>query len=90
MVLPVRPSSYDLTRWSGLWTEDLARKPWGDHFSHFARAITQSPDRPRSFHPFNHPFWIAKPSSPIPGRWKGLGEVPWGLKLQQGQCLLTV
>jgi hypothetical protein len=35
------PSSRDLTRWSGLWTEDLELKPWGRVFGEFAREATR-------------------------------------------------
>jgi hypothetical protein len=42
------PTSRDLTRWSGLWTDDLQLKPWGQAFGQFARDITQRPpDEPR-------------------------------------------
>ncbi len=38
------PSSRDLTRWSGLWTEDLQIKPWGRLYGEFARRVlTQRP-----------------------------------------------
>jgi len=42
------PGSTDLTRWSGLWTEDLTLKPWGEAFGRFARASTRqgAPTRP--------------------------------------------
>ena len=34
------PTSRDLTRWSGLWTEELALKPWGCSYAAFARQAT--------------------------------------------------
>lgn len=37
------PTSTDLTRWSGLWTDDLQLKPWGKVFSEFAREVTARP-----------------------------------------------
>ncbi len=43
------PTSTDLTRWSGLWTEDLQLKPWGRLFSQFAREITRQPAGERPF-----------------------------------------
>lgn len=44
------PTSRDLTRWSGLWTEDLQLKPWGRVFGQFAREGTRraEPERPFS------------------------------------------
>jgi len=38
------PSSRDLTRWSGLWTEDLQLKPWGNAYGEFARQATRQPE----------------------------------------------
>jgi hypothetical protein len=43
------PTSRDLTRWSGLWTEDLALKPWGERFGQFARQIISDPEPPRPY-----------------------------------------
>lgn len=51
------PTSQDLTRWSGIWTEDLELKPWGRAFGQFARATIAHPavlqrggsSRPRPF-----------------------------------------
>jgi hypothetical protein len=43
------PTSRDITRWSGLWTEDLQLKPWGRVFSEFAREITAHPASERPF-----------------------------------------
>jgi hypothetical protein len=43
------PSSHDLTRWSGLWTEDFELKAWGKVFGSFAREVTASPDSTRPF-----------------------------------------
>jgi hypothetical protein len=43
------PTSRDLTRWSGLWTEDLQLKPWGRIYGQFAREATQHPAAPRPF-----------------------------------------
>ena len=43
------PTSRDLTRWSGLWTEDLQLKPWGQVYGQFAREATQRPEEPRAF-----------------------------------------
>jgi len=47
------PSSTDLTRWSGLWTDELQLKPWGRAFSQFARgaAHTPAPFNPITTHP---------------------------------------
>ncbi len=43
------PTSRDITRWSGLWSEDLNLKPWGRVFSAFARDITAHPAPRRPF-----------------------------------------
>ncbi len=43
------PTSRDLTRWSGLWTEDLQLKPWGRRYGEFARSATKTPAPPRPF-----------------------------------------
>lgn len=43
------PASTDLTRWSGLWTEQLQLKPWGEVYGRFAREQTRRPDSPRPF-----------------------------------------
>ena len=43
------PTSTDLTRWSGLWTEQLQLKPWGEAYSRFARGHTGRPVEPRPF-----------------------------------------
>ncbi len=42
------PTSTDLTRWSGVWTEDLRLKPWGGRYSAFAQDATRepAPERP--------------------------------------------
>ena len=47
------PTSRDLTRWSGLWTEDLQLKPWGRVFGEFARTMAAGdPDPARPFPPY--------------------------------------
>lgn len=46
------PTSRDITRWSGLWTEDLRLKPWGRAFGAFAREVTRQPPPPRAFPPY--------------------------------------
>jgi beta-galactosidase GanA len=43
------PTSTDLTRWSGVWTEDLQLKPWGKLFSQLAREVAAKPQEPRPF-----------------------------------------
>jgi hypothetical protein len=43
------PASQDLTRWSGLWTEDLGLKPWGKAFGQFARDHVAKPLEVRPF-----------------------------------------
>lgn len=43
------PTSRDLTRWSGLWTEELELKPWGRSYAAFAREATLRPEKPRPF-----------------------------------------
>ncbi len=43
------PDSQDLTRWSGLWTEDLTLKPWGREFGVFARDVANRTLKPRPF-----------------------------------------
>lgn len=43
------PTSRDLTRWSGLWTEQLELKPWGRTFGQFAREAVEAPAPPRPF-----------------------------------------
>ncbi|HPD30837.1 MAG TPA: cellulase family glycosylhydrolase [Phycisphaerae bacterium] len=47
------PGSRDITRWSGLWTEDLKLKPWGKVFGQFARDTSRHPQQPREF-----PKWL--------------------------------
>lgn len=39
------PTSQDLTRWSGIWTEDLELKPWGEVFGRFAREQVRNTSR---------------------------------------------
>ena len=43
------PTSRDLTRWSGLWTEELELKPWGRSYGAFAREATVRPEELRPF-----------------------------------------
>ncbi|MGQ9649450.1 MAG: cellulase family glycosylhydrolase [Phycisphaerae bacterium] len=43
------PGSTDITRWSGLWTEDLKLKPWGEVFGEFARQTVRHPQPWRQF-----------------------------------------
>ncbi len=43
------PTSRDLTRWSGLWTEQLELKPWGRAFGQFARQAVLAPAQSRPF-----------------------------------------
>lgn len=43
------PTSLDVTRWSGLWTQDLQLKPWGRVFGEFARATIAHPPMKREF-----------------------------------------
>lgn len=43
------PTSRDVTRWSGLWTEDLQLKPWGRVFGEFARDVIARPQAPREY-----------------------------------------
>jgi hypothetical protein len=43
------PTSLDVTRWSGLWTQDLQLKPWGRMFGEFARQTTTHPQALRPF-----------------------------------------
>ena len=43
------PTSRDLTRWSGLWTENLELKPAGRLLGQFARDVTRQIDLPRAF-----------------------------------------
>lgn len=43
------PTSTDVTRWSGLWTQDLQLKPWGKAFGEFARETTRHPQAKREF-----------------------------------------
>lgn len=43
------PTSQDLTRWSGLWREDLTLKPWGAVFGQFAREAIRDAQPPRPF-----------------------------------------
>jgi len=43
------PTSRDITRWSGLWTENLELKPWGKVFGEFARETTAHPQSAREF-----------------------------------------
>lgn len=43
------PGSTDITRWSGVWTEDLKLKPWGKVFGQFARDTVRHPQQPREF-----------------------------------------
>lgn len=45
------PTARDVSRWSGLWTEDLELKPWGRVFSEFARKHARDPLPPRRFDP---------------------------------------
>ena len=45
------PTSNDLTRWSGCWTEDLVLKPWGRLYGEFARTATRAPAERRPFPP---------------------------------------
>ncbi|HOW69341.1 MAG TPA: cellulase family glycosylhydrolase [Phycisphaerae bacterium] len=46
------PTSSDLTRWSGLWTEQLELKPWGEVYGRFAREHCSRPEVPRPFPSF--------------------------------------
>ncbi|MHB0955173.1 MAG: cellulase family glycosylhydrolase [Pirellulaceae bacterium] len=48
------PTSRDLTRWSGLWTEELELKPWGEAYGAFAREATARPEVARPFPPASH------------------------------------
>jgi hypothetical protein len=43
------PTSLDVTRWSGLWTQDLQLKPWGRVFGEFAREMVRHPQGRREF-----------------------------------------
>jgi len=43
------PTGRDITRWSGLWTQDLQLKPWGRVFGEFARQNTTRPQPSREF-----------------------------------------
>jgi len=43
------PTSSDLTRWSGLWTEQFQLKPWGEIYGRFARDHVHQPDARRPF-----------------------------------------
>lgn len=43
------PGSTDITRWSGVWTENLKLKPWGRVFGQFARDTVRHPQQPREF-----------------------------------------
>src|SRR5690606_11003390 len=43
------PTSRDITRWSGLWTQELELKPWGKVFGAFAREVTTRPEPAREF-----------------------------------------
>jgi len=47
------PGSKDITRWSGLWTEDLKLKPWGKVFGEFARETVRHPQQWRQW-----PGWL--------------------------------
>ena len=47
------PGSKDITRWSGLWTEDLRLKPWGKVFGEFARETVRHPQQWRQW-----PGWL--------------------------------
>jgi hypothetical protein len=46
------PEATDLSRWSGLWTEDLKLKPWGKDFGEFARGNTRRPQPSRPLDAF--------------------------------------
>ncbi len=46
------PEAKDLSRWSGLWTENLTLKPWGKRFGAFARDNTRKPQPARPIDAF--------------------------------------
>lgn len=63
------PGSMDITRWSGLWTEQLELKPWGKVFGQFARDTVHTPQSPRPFpkwltaHEFDHRAMVTDPAA---------------------------